>query len=77
MIIIRDYYKEITIGYNQNGSYTISTKKPKYSTIYETAVMLTELGIWHILDRTNDKEKSEYNHKKYISMEESELDKII
>ena len=77
MIVIRDYYKDITIGFNRNGSYTISTKKPKYSNVYETAVMLTELGIWHILDRTNDKEKAEYNHKKYISMKESELDKII
>lgn len=43
--------KEEIIGmYIKWGEYTISTIKPKYSNIYETAIMLNELGSWHIVE---------------------------
>ena len=67
----------IVIGNDINGDYTISTVKPKYSKIFETAIMLTEFGEWHIVKKYTDKEEAKKGHKEYCNMTNKELDKII
>ena len=72
-----DFYKFITIGCDENRDYTISTIKPTYSNVYETAIMLTELGDWNIVEKYNDKEDAIKGHNKYCNMTSEELDNII
>lgn len=71
------FNKFIIVGNDINGDYTISTVKPKYSKFFETAIMLTEFGEWHIVEKYNDKEAAIKGHKKYYNMSVNELDKII
>ncbi|XZH36925.1 hypothetical protein ACSW82_04960 [Clostridium perfringens] len=67
----------IVIGNDINGDYTISTVKPKYSKIFETAIMLTEYGVWHIVEKYKNEEDAIKGHRKYCGMAVTELDKII
>lgn len=68
------YNEEIIIGNHINGDYTISTIKPKYSNIYETAIMLTELGDWHIVEKYSSKEDAIKGHEKYCNMNDEEIE---
>ena len=72
-----NFYEEIRIGNEKSGEYTINTIKPRNSNIFETAIMLTELGEWHIVEEYKTKEDAIKGHKKYCSMAVNELDKII
>jgi len=72
-----NYDEFIEIGKTVNGDYTISTIKPNKSNIFETAIMLTEFGQWHIVEEYNSKEDAIKGHERYCSMEVNELDKII
>ncbi|NFO56386.1 MULTISPECIES: hypothetical protein [unclassified Clostridium] len=71
------YYEEIDIGTYVNGDYTINTIKPKYSNEYETAVMLTEFGEWHIVEKDINKKDAEKSYNKYCNMTQEQLDKLI
>lgn len=68
------YYEFIEVGKTVNGEYTISTIKPSNSNIFETAIMLTELGDWHIVAKYKTLEDAAKGHNKYCDMNEKELE---
>lgn len=76
MVIIK-FDEFVIVGNDINGDYTISTVKPKNSKVFETAIMLTEFGTWHIVEAYEDEEAAIKGHKKYCNMSVNELDKII
>lgn len=74
---MKEFYKEIHVGTYINGDYTIDTIKPRNSNEYETAIMLTEFGQWHIVKKDYDKTEAEKTFNKYCNMSQEELDKLI
>ena len=74
---MNEFYKEIRIGSYVNGEYTIDTVKLRNSNEYETAIMLTEFGEWHIVKKDYDKTEAEKTFNKYCNMSQEELDRLI
>ena len=74
---MNEFNEEVYIGTYVNGEYTINTVKARYSNIYETAIMLTEFGQWHIVKEDHNKTDAEKTFKKYCDMSQEELNKLI
>ncbi len=70
-------YMELEIvDSTKKEDYIISTIKPGCSNVYETAICLDGLNVWHILENYTSKENAIIGHKKYSNMSIYELEEL-
>ena len=68
-----NYEEYVIVGKDNNNDWLISTIKPSYSNVYETAICLEGLDDWHIIEEYTTRELALEGHRKYKEMTDDEL----